>query len=284
MPCPAALAAVAHQTFEAAVAKPVTNSTAKTTTAKATVAPIENTSSNWSGYAVTGAAGSVSAVAGTWTVPTVSTGTSGYSAVWVGIDGYSSSSVEQLGTGEDVSHGTATYYAWYEMYPAGSVTITSMTVKAGDSMTASVAYTSGSFVLTMTDTTESEHFSITLTASGAQRSSAEWIVEAPSSGYGILPLDNFGTVAFSNASATIGTTTGPIDAWQSYAINIASRGTVQDTTSGLTDSGSTSSFTVTYSGTSTVTPTPPTPTPPTPTPPSPRTHHHGWGGWWAWGW
>jgi hypothetical protein len=48
------------------------------------------TSTNWSGYAVTATAGTVSYVAGTWTVPTVtasSTSKSGYCAVWVGIDG-----------------------------------------------------------------------------------------------------------------------------------------------------------------------------------------------------
>ena len=61
---------------------------------------------------------SVSYVAGSWVVPTVSTKTNGYSSVWVGIDGYSSSTVEQIGTEEDVVNGKATYYAWYEMYPS----------------------------------------------------------------------------------------------------------------------------------------------------------------------
>ena len=305
--CPSHVAAASHEvsalvaTPVTNVAKPVTHSAAKSF---ATVSPVDNTSSNWSGYAVNGAAGSVSYVAGTWTVPTVSTSTSGYSAVWVGIDGYSSSSVEQLGTGEDVSGGQASYYAWYEMYPAGSVTINSMTVKPGDSMTASVAYnaTNKDFVLSITDATEStashrDSFSITLGGSGLQRSSAEWIVEAPSSGYGILPLDNFGTVKFTNASATINGTTGPIDAWQSYAIDIGSYASVQDTTSALTDSNGTSSFTVTHAGSGSVAPTPTSPTTPTapttpPTPTSPTTpttpqphHHRGWGGGWGgWGW
>jgi hypothetical protein len=286
VPCPAAVAAAAHQASEAVVAKPLTNSVAKSV---AKAAPIENTSSNWSGYAISGAAGSVSDVAGTWTVPTVNTATSGYSAVWVGIDGYSSSSVEQIGTEEDVSGGRASYSAWYEMYPAGSVTITTMTVKPGDSMTGSVAYsaTNKDFVLTLTDTTEStatspDSFSITLSASGVQRSSAEWIVEAPSSGYGILPLANFGTAAFTDCYATIGGTTGAIDAWQSYAISIASRGSSQDSTSALTDTGNTSAFTVTYGGSGSVTPTPTPPTPTTPTTPQPH-RHWGWGGGWG-GW
>ena len=37
------------------------------------------------------------------------------------------------------------------------------------------------------------------TASNAKRSSAEWIVEAPSSSSGILPLANFGSVTFTSA-------------------------------------------------------------------------------------
>src|SRR5262249_12809231 len=40
----------------------------------------------------------------------------------------------------------------------------------------------------------------------AARSSAEWIEEAPSSG-GVLPWANFGSVTFSNLSATIGGST-----------------------------------------------------------------------------
>ena len=247
-----------------------------------TVAPIANVSSNWSGYAVTGT--SVSYVAGSWVVPTANPKTSGYSSVWVGIDGYSSSTVEQIGTDSDVVNGKATYYAWYEMYPSASMNISTMTVKPGDSITGSVAYVNNAFVLTIKDTTESETFTKTLSAKGAARSSAEWIVEAPSSNYGVLTLANFGTVKFTNAYATINGTTDPIDYWQSYSVNMESRSQVEASTGALTDtaatslptatttggfSGNVSSFTVTYNTTSPVTPAP--------TPP--QGHHHGWGGW-----
>ena len=281
----------------------------------AKLAPISTVSSNWSGYAVTAAANSVSYVAGTWTVPTATT--SGYSSVWVGIDGYSSQTVAQIGTEADYSsHGTATYYAWYEMFPADSMPINSMTVKPGDSITASVAYNASNskYTLTITDTTETtssfnDSFSIAMAAPGMARSSAEWVVEAPSSGYGVLPLANFGSVTFTNAYATINGTTGAIDNWQGYAINMQSRSTVVSTTGGLTDttasslptgtastySGNVSSFSVKYTGASTVTPTPtptpkPTPTPapsptpaPNPTPPRPWWAGGGGGGWGGWG-
>src|SRR5262249_49358771 len=63
---------------------------------------------NWSGYAAetnlsAPASNAVTQVSGSWNVPTVTGRTNAYSSVWVGIDGYSSSSVEQLGTEQDTS-------------------------------------------------------------------------------------------------------------------------------------------------------------------------------------
>jgi hypothetical protein len=255
--------------------------------AKASVkeAPLTSVSSNWSGYAVSAAANSVSDVAGSWVEPTASTTTSGYSSVWVGIDGYSSSTVEQIGTEADVANGTVSYYAWYELYPSNMVTIPSVTVKPGDSISASVQYNSAQkdFVLTIDDSTESESYTTTQSAPQAARSSAEWIVEAPSSGRGVLPLANFGTVTFSNAYATISGATGPIDnpGWQTYAINMESGSRVEAVTSALTDSaapagdtpyaGEVSSFTDTYNAAS-------SPSPVTPTPPPSHHHRGGFGG------
>jgi len=220
-------------------------------------APLTATSSNWSGYAVETnlnqpAAKAVTAVAGSWQVPAVTGAGTAYSSVWVGIDGYSSATVEQVGTEQDIVNGRAQYYAWYEMYPSYSVAITSLTIHAGDTITASVTYRSGPFALRIMDVTTGKSFTTTQTIFGAQRSSAEWIVEAPSSGFGVPPLANFGTATFTGASATLKGTAGPIDdsAWQSVAIGMASFGSTEDTTSSLTDTGSspgtTSSFTVTY--------------------------------------
>jgi hypothetical protein len=240
------------------------------------VPSVLGTSTNWSGYAVQAPQASVTSVVGTWKVPTVTgTGTT-YSATWVGIDGWASSSVEQIGTEADVVNGRAVYSAWYEMYPLGSVDI-SMKVSPGDTVTAQVSYAAGKFSLQLTNGAQS--FSISKTAAGVQRSSAEWIMEAPSS-YSVLPLANFGTQSFSGARATISGTPGAIDsaAWkgaQVEQINMVSSytGGTLDTTSKLTDSGSgaqaASSFTVTFSPASSPSPPPPT-------------HHHGGGGWLPW--
>jgi hypothetical protein len=217
-------------------------------------------STNWSGYAAetnlnSPASNAVTSVSGTWTVPTVTGKANAYSSVWVGIDGYSSNSVEQLGTEQDTSRSGATsYYAWWEMYPNPSVQITSMTIHPGDSISASVTYSSGAFTLQITDSTTGQSFSTTQASATAQRSSAEWVVEAPSSISGVLPLANFGTATFTGAQATINRTTGAIDnaSWQNTPIDMVTKsGTVIAQTSGLTDttkSPITSSFSVTYTG------------------------------------
>jgi Peptidase A4 family len=230
-----------------------------------TPTPLPNTSattsSNWSGYAAESSlsspqADSVTAVSGSWTVPAVTGSSRGTtdSSVWVGIDGYSDSTVEQVGTEEDVVNGVPEYAAWWEMYSSGKgqpeQVITNMTIEPGDSISASVTYIAtgahaGDFLLSIVDNSRAnDSFSAYESSSQlqsplAERSSAEWIVEAPSVGGGISSLANFGAVTFTNASATINGVTGPINdpAWQSQAINIASGRTTDDTTSVLTDSG-----------------------------------------------
>src|SRR5262249_37063397 len=75
---------------------------------------------------------------------------------------------------------------------------------------------------------------------------------APSSNSGVLPLANFGSVAFSGASASVGSNTGSISAFPNASINMITRfGQLLDTTSNLTSSGD--GFTVTTTGSSTST-------------------------------
>jgi hypothetical protein len=199
------------------------------------------------------------------------TGTS-YSSVWVGIDGYNSSSVEQTVIEADVVNGIARYSAWYEMFPSAPVTV-NLAIHPGDTISASVNYSAAThaFTLTVTDLTDLAHslpytFSISRSAPSAQRSSAEWIVEAPSSARGVLPLANFGSVTFTSAAATVNGTSGQLGTWanSAVAINMASGGVTEASTSGLTAvPGGTTGFTVTD-----VTAVPPPTTPP-PVPPQP---------------
>lgn len=155
------------------------------------------TSTNWSGYAATGS--TYTSVSTTFTQPSVDCSKGdGYSSFWVGLDGYSSNTVEQTGTEADCSGGAASYYAWYEMYPKFPVNY-SNPVKPGDSITESVAFSgSSSFTLKLVDSTQGWTQSVTKKLNNAKRSSAEVIAEAPYSG-GVLPLSDFGKVAFGNS-------------------------------------------------------------------------------------
>ncbi len=197
-------------------------------------------SSNWSGYAVTGDSGSVSAVYGSWVVPTV-TGSkreTSYSAFWVGIDGFNSATVEQIGTSSDIRNGNAVYYAWYEFYPLQpmmQISTNNLPVSPGDTIYASVTYSSNTFALTITDGSHSYSTSMTTNQLGYTplRNSAEWIAEAPSSIRGVLPLSNFGTVNYgaqytsitTTCSATIGGTTNYIGDFSSSTIQQIYMGT-----------------------------------------------------------
>jgi hypothetical protein len=211
-------------------------------------------STNWSGYAAETnlskpLSGSVSDVKGQWTVPSVacdvSTGHT-YSSAWVGIDGYSNGTVEQVGTEQDCNFGSPVNYAWYEMYPKYPVRIT-MSARPGDVMSAEVHYNGNNkFVLTINNLTLNQAFSTTQKAS-AKRQSAEWVVEAPSSTGGVLPLANFATAYFTNASATINGVAGPISsgAWTYDPITMAdASGTTKATPSALDTTGQ--AFSVTW--------------------------------------
>jgi hypothetical protein len=160
----------------------------------------QSTSSNWSGYDVTG--GRFTSVAASWTEPTVNcTGGTAYSSFWVGLDGDTSNTVEQTGTDADCSGTTPHYYAWYEMYPKFPVNLT-QPVKPGDSLSASVVTDgAGNFTLTIADTTQNWSYRTTAKLNHASLASAEVIAEAPSSRGGVLGLANFGTVNFTNATA-----------------------------------------------------------------------------------
>ena len=211
------------------------------------------TSQNWSGYAVESnlkapLSGVVSDVKGTWTVPEVSSSGSPhtYSSIWVGIDGYSDNTVEQTGTEQDWTPSGPVYYAWFEMYPKFGYRILNFPVQPGDTISAEVKYTGNNrFTLTIANLSRNVTFSTTQRHK-AQRSSAEWIVEAPYSG-GILPLADFGTVTLTRCSATLGGHVGSISnpAWQNDAIIMAdSDGTSKARPSSLSQGGA--GFSVTW--------------------------------------
>jgi hypothetical protein len=192
-------------------------------------------STNWSGYAVTGAAGAFTSISASWTEPTGHcSGSRKYSSFWVGLDGFNSNSVEQTGSEVDCSGRTALYYSWYEMFPAAPVNY-SNTVRPGDHFTASVTFSGTStYTLTISDTTQGWSHSTVKSQPGLSRSSAEVITEAPSSSSGVLPLANFGTVTYS-ASAANGTSLGSQAPTEIIMVN--NSGAAKDSTSAINSAG-----------------------------------------------
>jgi hypothetical protein len=195
-------------------------------------------STNWSGYANTGS--SFSEVSAKWTEPTPSCSgrTTSLAAFWVGIDGYSSSSVEQDGTLIECYEGGTYQFTWWEIYPVNSIQVVGESLAAGDAITATVTRSGTSYTLTVTDSTHSANsFSTTQTYSGAANSSAEWIAEAPSGSSGVYPLAKFSTWTDASSTVTEGSTAGVITM-------ITSSGQTEAQPSGLNSTGN--SFTVTW--------------------------------------
>jgi len=138
--------------------------------------------------------------------------------------------VEQTGTEADCDQGAATYQGWFEMFPNAPVFYNSP-VQPGDAMSASVvANGSGSFTLTLTDSTENWSQVTQQTSSVAELGSAEVIAEAPSDGT-VLPLSNFGTVNYTNVTAD----NAAIGSENPSAVTMVSeQGTTEATPSALT--------------------------------------------------
>jgi Peptidase A4 family len=201
-------------------------------------------SSNWSGYAVTGvgstattavASTSFTDVTGTWVQPaaTCTPGQSTSAAIWVGLGGYTdgSNALEQTGTSADCdANGKATYYIWYELVPAPSVTV-KLKISPGDTITATVLIANPTTVLVQVkNRTRHTSFTKRLTMAQPDLTSAEWIAEAPSectvSGFcRTVALTNFGSVSFSNI-ATLGNGQGGTLAgagWQAVPIQLVPR-------------------------------------------------------------
>ncbi len=203
-------------------------------------------SSNWSGYADTGS--SFSKVTASWTEPsaTCSSSTTSLAAFWVGIDGYSSSSVEQDGTLIECYRRVAYQYTWWEMYPANAIQTVGSTLAAGDSIAASVVRSGTSYTLSVTDSTHpANSFTTTQACSNCANSSVEWIAEAPSGSSGVYPLAHFSTWADAGSTVTEGTSPGVISSFTDDEITMVdSSGAVKALPGALNDSGN--GFSVTW--------------------------------------
>lgn len=140
-------------------------------------------SSNWSGYIDRG--GPFTSVTGTFNVPTVTTDGGTDNSQWIGVDGDSNNDLIQAGVAETVSSfsGHVTVYAWWEVLPAAETPIT-MPVAMGDSVSVTITQVGGSaWTIRIADLTNGRSFTTTQSYTG-ELTSAEWILEAPTSGRG----------------------------------------------------------------------------------------------------
>ena len=188
---------------------------------------------NWAGYAdAESGSNTVSKVSGNWTVPAVQCPSAPYQnqdaflANWVGIDGFSDGTVEQLGSAAQCFEGVKYYYVWYEMYPSATVEEGTTACindnvdcpQPGDRISASVTVTAAgsgenNYAITLTDHTRpDESFSVTqqCAVTTCTDASAEWIVERPAAlppppaPIQILPLAYFGRTFFSSGDVVSG--------------------------------------------------------------------------------
>jgi hypothetical protein len=234
-------------------------------------------SDNWSGYVVT-AAQPFRRVLGAWVQPklTCNGPVHRYAAFWVGLGGFTrdAHALEQIGTEADCAGASASAYAWYELLPAGELTL-KLKVNPGDHMAASVSVDGETVLLHLDDFSTGNSFAKSVQMASPDTSSAEWIAEAPSAcGNGnqhcqTLPLANFSEVTFAGATAaTLGGPARTIESPRFHAHEVklkasgiafgvfgranASRSTAQATPSALSGSGS--SFTITWEAGASATP------------------------------
>lgn len=218
---------------------------------------------NWCGYSVltnllSPLHNAVSDVYGAWTVPVLSKlPKHAYCAVAVAIDGYDSSTTQQIGTKHHISHGKQMNYAWFEMAPGDLYQIVGFPVRAKDSVGCQIQYLN-------TDEGKS-YFQVTIfnytrcvwwtkdweQTDRCPRDSASWLVESIYSPRTktFFPLARVSPIVFSNCQATLQGYSGAIND-SSWAHDLTTMKTSQNkikaSPSSLSPSGN--GFTVNWIG------------------------------------
>jgi hypothetical protein len=181
-------------------------------------AQVHPLTSTWNGYADTNSSGnSYQEASGSWVQPKITCGASSTtgSVYWVGLDGYTSASVEQVGTYAVCESGTAYYFSWWEMYPTDAIQIVGETVKPGDHITASVTKSGNDYVLKLTDaTTSGNSFTTTQACASCSGASAEWVQEP-------MGTPVVGSWTVTGATVKSGSVTGVIATFPHVAIGTA---------------------------------------------------------------
>lgn len=211
-------------------------------------------SSNYAGYDATNLNtdnGENKNISASWQIPRIPCGANDTSAVgvWVGMTNAATdqSLLAQLGSSSICESGNLFYYLWWEMYPAPPVLI-DMAEHPGDTVSASVAFQNGQFLLSLDDPNSGVHFSTAQPGKASDTRYAECIVEPPfhidnpltNSGH-LAALANFGTIHVTCQANNGPVVTGPQNEVFQMVLD---SGDTKATTSTLDKDGS--SFTVTW--------------------------------------
>lgn len=194
-------------------------------------------SSNWAGYAITSPdpTASFTRVSGTWKQANATCGlndSDSASAFWVGLGGdlAGSQALEQIGTSSDCNPtGPSSFYAWYEVVPAPPISF-ALKIEPGDTINASVTVSGNMVTMLVKNQTRGTAASQRISVKAPDLTSAEWIVEAPSSCIGascdMVPLANFHSIGFSKTQTTASGHTGALGdpAWITTPLQIVTNG------------------------------------------------------------
>jgi Peptidase A4 family len=208
--------------------------------ADGTVTPVQTV--NWSGFADVTSSSSqkFTSVSGRWTMPAMSCLPGAYRtgdvflSQWVGLDGATDSTVEQLGSAAECYEGVEYYFVWYEMFPSATVVEGTTACiddnvdcpQPGDQISASVTVTPGAsgendYALSLTDQTRpQENFSVTASCATTTclDASAEWVIERPafevSSGPQFVTLGDYSRAVFNAGDEISGGHTASIGGFQ----------------------------------------------------------------------
>ncbi|KAF7351742.1 hypothetical protein MSAN_01607400 [Mycena sanguinolenta] len=177
------------------------------------------TSTIWSGAGMESAAGTYKSVTGTLVVPNLQPAAggaaSGYygGSAWVGLDGMTCGSA-LMAAGIDFQYlqGAVTASVWTETYPNPGVN-SALAVSPGNTIKITVTATSSTTGTVVVDNVSSgQSTTVALTSpSPLCLANAEWVVEDYQEGTFLIPFADFGTITFTDASATTqsGSTVGP---------------------------------------------------------------------------
>jgi hypothetical protein len=195
-------------------------------------------STNWAGLVLIG--NSYTSVTGTIVVPTPkqpsggNTRTQYAASAWVGIDGDTcDSAILQTGVDFYIQGGQVSFDGWYEWYPDYSYNFDTFRVSAGDTIRMTVTATStaaGNAMLENMSTGQSVSQSFTRESNVLCETNAEWIVEDFSDGNSLVPLADFTTVTFTDATAVSGGST--VDTSGATIMDIRQNGQVLTSCSG----------------------------------------------------